>query len=80
MLVTLGRRCEDTISMRYSSISNRKTLPFDQVSFPLVREPQLSTLTKVREIQAFPILWFEETAEVANEDKIIFQIQNVEMK
>ena len=50
----------------------------DQVSFPLVREPQLSTLAKVRATQAFPILWFEETTEVTKEDNIMFEIQNVE--
>ena len=51
-----------------------------QVSFPLMNEPQLSTLAKVRATQAFPILWFEETTEVTNEDKILYEIQNVEMK
>jgi len=35
-----------------------------QVNFPLMNEPLLSTLAKVNAIQAFPILWFEETTEI----------------
>ena len=58
----------------------KDSLVTGQVSFPLMKERQLSTLAKVRATQAFPILWFEETTEVTNEDKIIFKIQNVEMK
>ena len=32
-----------------------------------MNEPLLSTLAKVHAVQAFPILWFEETTEVLNQ-------------